>query len=132
MLNWIKYNPSAITGAVMALVNMLVAYGVHLTADQAKSVGVITGAVLTIIVVATTRPVGLQLLIGAGTTIVGALGAFHFHPTSAQVSSAATVLSIALGVIFHFAHVPVAASRQGRTAYGLQGVAGYRRNGMAA
>lgn len=125
MLNWIKLNPSTIVGGVMALVNMLVAYGVHLTADQAKSIGVITAAVLTIVAVSTTRPVGLQLLVGSVTTIVGALGVFHFHPTSAQVTTGATVLSLLLGVVFHFAHTPTAASRAGTTAYALQGVPGY-------
>jgi len=123
MLNWIKLNPSVITGGVAALVNMLVAYGVALTPDQAGAIGVITAALLTIIAAATTRPVSLQLVVGGVTTIVGAIGVFGIaHLTANQITTGATVLTLALAVFFHLAHTPVAAVKAGTTADALQGV----------
>lgn len=120
MLNWIKLHPAAITGAVVALVNFLIAYGVNLTQDQAASIATIAGAVVTIVITVSTRPVGLQLVTGSVVTIIGALSAFHFHLSPDQISSGSTILLLVLGVAFHYAHVPVAAARNGKTADGLQ------------
>src|SRR5262249_24705911 len=120
MLRFIKLNPAAITGAVAALVNFGIAFGVHISHDQAAAIGVITGAALTIIAAASTRPVGLQVILGSVTTIVGGMSAFHFHLSASQVSTGATVLSLALATAFHLAHVPVKAWKLGTDATALE------------
>jgi hypothetical protein len=121
VLRFVKLNPASIIFGVNAIVAMIVAYGVHLTNTQTAAITVIVTAVLTILTAATTRPVGLQLITGAVTTIAAALAAFGTHHLSAvQVSTGVAVLSIILGIGFHLAHIPVAAVRKGTTADAIQ------------
>jgi hypothetical protein len=108
-LNWIKLNPSAITAGVVALVNFLIAYNVNISQDQAAAYATIAGAIVTIVGIATARPVNIAHVVAAVTTIAGALAAFHFTLTAAQISTGATVLTLVLGAIFHFAGTPVSA-----------------------
>jgi hypothetical protein len=122
MLRFIKLNPASILFAVNAVVAMAVAYGAHLSTDQTGAITAIVTAVLTIFTAATTRPVGLQVILGGVTAIATALATFGLHLTSAQIGTGVTVLSIVLAGIFHLAHVPVAAAKQGTTADALQGV----------
>ena len=117
-----KLNPTAIVFAVNALVNLAVAWGVNLTADQQGAFTGIATAICVIIAAATTRPIGLQAIIGGATAIVTGLAPFGLHWTANQVSTAGVALSLVLGAIFHLAHTPVAALKQGTTADALQGV----------
>jgi hypothetical protein len=115
-LRLIKLNPAAILFAVNALLTMAVQWGANLTADQTGAITAIVTAVITIIAAATTRPVGLQLIAGAVTSIATAWAAFGLHLTVTQISSGVVVLSIVLAGILHLAHVPATAFRQGTTA----------------
>lgn len=122
IITWITLNPAAILFAVNALVAMAVAWGAHLTADQTAAIIAIVTAVITIVTAASTRPVGLQLITGAVTAAATAAAAFGLHLTTAEIGSGATVLSIILAIGLHLAHTPVAAAKQGTTAYALQGI----------
>jgi hypothetical protein len=115
-------NPASILFAVNALVAMAVAYGAHLSTDQTGAITAIVTAVLTIFTAATTRPVGLQVILGGVTAVATALATFGLDLTSAQIGTGVTVLSIVLAGVFHLAHVPVTAAKAGTTADAMQGV----------
>jgi hypothetical protein len=127
MLRFLKLNPAAILFAVNALVAMLVTWGLKLSPEQAGGITAAVTAALTIVTAATTRPVGLQVILGGVTAIAVAAGTWGIHLTTAQIGTGVTVLSIILAGVFHLAHVPVAAARAGTTAHAMQGVpsAGY-------
>jgi hypothetical protein len=116
MLRWIKLNPSALLFGINALLNMLVAWGVNLSPDQTGAVATISTAVITIITAAATRPVGLQLITGAVSSVAVAFGAFGLHLAANQISTGTVVLSIVLAGIFHLAHTPVSSWKAGTTA----------------
>jgi hypothetical protein len=120
--NFLTLNPAAILFAVNALCAMAVAWGAHLTADQTAGITAAVTAVITIITAASTRPVGLQLIVGGVAALATAGAGFGLHLTTVQIGSGATVLSLLLAGLFHLAHVPVAAAKQGTTAAALQGV----------
>jgi hypothetical protein len=122
VLRFVKLNPASILFAVNAIVAMAVAWGAHLSPDQTGAITAIVTALLTVITAATTRPVGLQLILGGVSAIITAMATFGLHLTQAQIGTGVTVLSIVLAGIFHLAHVPVTAARQGTTADALQGV----------
>jgi len=104
----LKLNPAAFIFAVNALLNLGVAWGANLTADQQGAVTGIATALCTIIAAATTRPIGLQAIVGGASAIVTGLAPFGLHWSAAQVQTSGIVLSLVLGGIFHLAHQPVA------------------------
>jgi hypothetical protein len=122
MKRFVTLNPAAILFAVNAVGALIVAWGGHFTADQLAVVDGVITAVLTLITTLATRPVGLQLVVGGAVAVITALAPLGLHLTAAQISTGSVVLSIVLAGVFHLAHVPVAAAKQGTTAHALQGV----------
>jgi hypothetical protein len=120
MLKIIRLNPAAILFGVNALLNMLVAWGLNISPDQAGAVAVISTAVITIVTAVATRPVGLQLITGAVSSVAVAFSAFGLHLSATQISTGTVVLSIVLAGIFHLAHTPVSAWKQGTDATSLE------------
>jgi hypothetical protein len=120
VLRFVKLNPASILFAVNAIVAMAVAWGANLSPDQTGAITAIVTGILTIVTAAATRPVGLQLILGAATAIVTAMATFGLDLTSAQIGTGVTVLSIVLAGVFHLAHVPVSAAKAGTTADAMQ------------
>jgi hypothetical protein len=119
-MRFIKLNPASILFAVNAIVAMAVSWGANLSPDQTGAITAIVTAVLTIFTAVTTRPVGLQVILGGVTAVATAMATFGLHLTQAQIGTGVTVLSIVLAGVFHLAHVPVAAAKQGTTADAIQ------------
>jgi len=119
-----KLNPAALVFAINAVVNLAVAWGANLTADQQGAFTGIATAVFTIIAAWKTRPVGLQLIVGGATAIVTGLAPFGLHWSASQVQTSGVFLSIILAGFFHLAHIPVAAQKTGHvSAAEAEGVA---------
>jgi formate hydrogenlyase subunit 3/multisubunit Na+/H+ antiporter MnhD subunit len=121
--NILALNPAAILFAVNALIALAIAWGAHWNAD---TTGIVDGVITTVIALITaimTRPVvSLQLIVGGVTGVITALAPFGLHLTADQLSTGAVALSLVLAGIFHLAHVPYVADKQGTTAHELQGV----------
>lgn len=123
MLRFIKLNPAAILFCVNALIALAVAWGAKLSPDVTAGIIAAVTALITIVTAASTRPVGLQVIVGGVAALAtAAVAVFGLHVSTVQIGSAAAVLSIVLAGIFHLAHVPYAAKKQGTTADALQGV----------
>ena len=120
MLKLIRLNPAAILFGLNACIALATAWGLNLSQDAQGALVTIATAVITIVTAASTRPVGLQLITGAVASAALAFGAFGLHLSSDQVSSGTVVLSIILGGIFHLAHTPVTAWKQGTDATSLE------------
>jgi len=120
MLKIIKLNPSAIIFGLNAVIAFATAWGLNLSQEQQAAVVTIATAVLTIAAAFATRPVGLQLIIGAVTSGAVAFGAFHLTLSPDKLSAATALLSIILGIGFHLAHYPVTAWKQGTDATSLE------------
>jgi len=116
----IKLNPSAILFGLNAVIAFGTAWGLPLTQTQQAALVTIATSVLTIAAAFTTRPVGLQLIIGAVTSGAVAFGAFHLTLSPDKLSAATALLSIILGIGFHLAHYPVTAWKQGTDATSLE------------
>src|SRR5258708_25117608 len=116
MFGIIKLTPSAILFGINAVIAMAPAWGLTLSPDAQGALVTIATAVITIVTAASTRPVGLQLITGAVASAAVAFGAFGLHLSAGQVSTGTVILSIVLGGIFHLAHTPVSAWKQGTTA----------------
>jgi hypothetical protein len=119
---FLTLNPAAILFAVNAVIALCIAWGAHWSTDTTAIVDGVITAVVTLITTVTTRPIGLQLVVGSVTALITALAPFGLHLTTDQLSSGAVVLSLVLAAIFHLAHTPVAAAKLGTTANELQGV----------
>jgi uncharacterized membrane protein YccC len=117
---FLTLNPAAILFAVNAVVAMAVAWGAKLSPDTTAGITAAVTAVITIVTAASTRPVGLQAVVGGATALAVAGSGFGLHLTTPQIGTAATVLSLVLAGVFHLAHVPVAAAKLGTTANELQ------------
>ena len=120
MLKIIKLNPSAIIFGLNAVIAFATAWGLNLSQEQQAAVVTIATAVLTIAAAFATRPVGLQLIIGAVTSGAVAFGAFHLTLSPDKLSAATALLSIILGIGFHLAHTPVTQFRRGTTAEAVE------------
>lgn len=122
IITWITLNPAAILFAVNAVIALAISWGTSWSTDTTAIVdGAITAAIA-LLTACFTRPIGLQLIVGATTGLVTALAPFGLHLTTDQLSSGAVVLSLVLAGIFHAAHVPYVAAKRGTTAHALQGV----------
>lgn len=75
-LTIIKSEPALITGAVQAILALVIAVGVNLTAVQSGSILAATTAALAAIAAMTTRPVQVPALTGLITAVVTLLAAF--------------------------------------------------------
>jgi hypothetical protein len=122
MKKFVTLNPAAILFVVNAVGALVVAWGGHFTTDQLAVVDGVITAVLTLVATLATRPVGLQLVVGGGVAVITALAPLGLHLTSAQISTGSVVVSIVLAGVFHLAHVPYVAAKQGTTAHAIQGV----------
>ena len=120
LVRFIKLNPAAILYGVNTLLALVVAWGGSLSADQTGAVLTITTAVITIITALATRPVGLQLVLGAVASVFTAFAAFGIHWSADQISTTVALLGIVLAGILHLAHRPYTAWRQGTTADELE------------
>ena len=120
ILTWIKLNPAAILFAVNAIIALLISWGTSWSAGTTAIVDGVVTAAITLITVATTRPISLQLILGGATGLVTALAPFGLHLTADQISSASVILSLILAGVFHLAHTPVVAANKGTTANEIQ------------
>jgi hypothetical protein len=123
--NFLSLNPASILFAVNAIIALCIAWGAHWSPGTTGIVdGVITAAI-TLVTVAMTRPISLQLVAGAATALITALAPFGLHLTTDQLSSGAVVLSLVLAGVFHLAHYPYVAWKRGTSADELaRGTAG--------
>jgi hypothetical protein len=108
LFTWLRLNSAAVLYALNAVLAMATSWGLHLSTDQAGAVIVIATAAITIITTMTTRPVDLQLTMGAVTAMLTAFAAFGLHLAPAQISTGVAVLSIILGGLLHLRHTPTA------------------------
>lgn len=120
IITWITLNPAAILFVVNAFGSLAVAWGLHWSADGTGVVDGIITAVITVIVTASTRPINLQLLVGGALAVITALAPLGLHLTADQISTGSVVLSLLLAGVFHLAHTPYVADKQGTTGNALQ------------
>jgi hypothetical protein len=120
ILTWIKLNPAAILFAVNAIIALAIAWGTNWSAGTTAIVDGVITAGITLLTVATTRPINLQLIVGGTAGLVTALAPFGLHLTADQISSASVVLSLVLAAVFHLAHTPVVAANLGTTGNEIQ------------
>jgi len=116
----VKLNPSAILFGLNAVIAFATAWGLNLSQSQQGALVTIATAVITIVTAAATRPVGLQLIIGAVTSAFVAFGAFGLTLSPDKLASGTALLSIILAGYFHLAHTPVAQFRKGTTAEAVE------------
>jgi len=119
VLRKIQLNPSAVLYVLNALIAMLVAWGVHITTDQAGAVDTVVTGVLTITAAFLVRPVELPVIASAAVTVATAFSAFGLHLPADAVTATAAFGSIVLGFLLHLAGVPAVAASQGKTAVQL-------------
>jgi len=123
VLRFAKLNPAAILLAANALIALAVAWGAKLSPDVTAGIIAAVTALITIITAFSTRPVGLQVIVGGTAALAtAAVAVFGLHVSAVQIGSASAVLSIVLAGIFHLGHVPYIAARAGTTAHAMQGI----------
>lgn len=108
LISVLKFEPSVVMYALNALLTALVAFGVHASPGQTAAITTIVAAVITIVTAASTRPVAVPLITGAGATIATAAAAFGLHLTSAQIGAAVPLAAVILSLVLRQAVTPVA------------------------
>lgn len=100
--------PALLLGVLSTLLQMLIAFGVHLTDTQALTInGIISAAlgVLTAALVARDRL--LPAILGLGQAGIDLFIAFGWHPTDAQVNTAMAFLAALSTAVAAFVHTQV-------------------------
>jgi hypothetical protein len=116
-----KNFPAAVAYLVNLVVGTLVAFN-FLSDSTAHAVATVAAAVTALVVVFTVRPLILSAAAGAFQTFVVALAAFGFQLTDHQLAAVVAIFTFAATVVTHVLGTPVAAARQGTTAYQLEGL----------
>ena len=118
--NLLTLNPAVLLYVTNALVAMLTAWGLSLTANQQGAIDTIVTGVLALAVALTTRPVVIPVAGAAAITVLTAFAAFGLHLPPNALSATVAVASIVLGFLTHQAVTPTPAVQRGTTAEKLQ------------
>jgi hypothetical protein len=112
-MNGFKLEPAAILYGVNALVALLVAYGLNLTAEQTGAITTITTAVLAIATALATRPIVVSTITGAVASLLAAVAAFGLELSADQIGATVTALSVVLALLLraNVSPVPAVAGR---------------------
>lgn len=98
-LTIVKTEPALITGAVQAILALLITTGASLTAAESGAILAVTTAALGAVAAATARPVqvpALTGLISAVVTLLAAFGVSHIQPGTVGTINGAVVAIMAL------------------------------------
>lgn len=93
------YEPAVAAWASAGGLALLLGYLFHLTSTQEAAVTTITAGLATVYTAVRTRPSDVPAIIGALTTIAGAVVAFGLHPPAHVTAAAAALVSVVLPVI---------------------------------
>lgn len=131
----LKSEPVAVTGAVQALVALLVSLGLHLSTDQTGAVLTVTTALLALLAAVSARPFAVSALTGLMSAVGTAAVAFGVHGISSGLVSAVNAALVAVLSLVLRGHVSpvssppnmvtlVAAGHAGLTQTDIEKVAG--------
>ena len=118
--NPLSLNPAVLLYVTNALVAMVTAWGLNLSANQQGAVDTIVTGVLALAVALAARPVIVPAAGAAAVTVLTAFAAFGLHLPPNALSATVAVASIVLGFLTHQAVTPVPAVQRGTTAEALQ------------
>jgi hypothetical protein len=118
--NILTLNPAVLLYVTNALVAMVTAWGLSLTATQQGAVDTVVTGVLALAVALAARPPVIPAAGAAAITVLTAFAAFGLHLPPNALSATVAVASIALGFLTHQAVTPVPAVQRGTTAEKLQ------------
>jgi hypothetical protein len=112
VLTMIKTEPALITGAIQAVLALVVGTGVNLSAGQTGALLAVTTAVLALVTAASARPFQVGALTGLVSAVVTLLIAFGVHGVQPGIVSSLNAAIVAVMALVLRGHVtPVATLR---------------------
>jgi hypothetical protein len=87
ILNLIRNEPALLTSTAQAVLGIIVAFGIGLTADQTGAILAVWAAALAAVTAAYARPVGVSAFTGLVTAAAVLIASFGFHVSADVVGS---------------------------------------------
>ena len=97
--------PAMITAAVQAILGVIMAFGVHLTADETGAILAVTTALLALITAFSARPFAVSALTGFVSAVVTLLLAFGVHGIQPNLVASVNATIVAVSALVLRGHI---------------------------